>query len=46
MAAAVAWLFQNAAIAGVAQFARVVSSKIMVGQYAAYFFIIVSPEIS
>jgi hypothetical protein len=34
----VAWLAQNAAIAGVAAFANVVNSKATVGRYGAYFF--------
>jgi hypothetical protein len=43
IAAAVAWFIQNAAIAGVAVFASVVSSSTIVGRYTAYFFKTVSP---
>ena len=38
IAAALAWFIQNAAIAGVAAFASVVSSNTTVGRYEAYFF--------
>jgi hypothetical protein len=43
IAAAVAWFIQNAATAGVAALASVVSSSTAVGKYAAYFFMTISP---
>src|SRR5580700_8952619 len=43
IAAAAAWVIQNAAIAGVAAFAMVVSSSTTVGKYAAYFCMVESP---
>ena len=44
IAAAVACFDQKSAIAGVAAFARVVSNKMKVGRYAAYFFKRISPS--
>jgi hypothetical protein len=43
IAAALAWLAQNAAIAGVAALARAVSRSTTVGRYALYFFKQISP---
>jgi hypothetical protein len=43
IATTLAWLAQNAAIAGVAVFAIAVSRSTTVGRYATYFFKIVSP---